>query len=147
VSCPGLHCPGCSGGESIGILAAVVVGLVVADRTVQWVAERIVWIGGTIAVSLAVAVVASMALGAWTERREARFAARRGIYSRADHIAPEPARCQIRHGVSDIGTAGAEIGNGITDLRALPAPGVTINIFGQPSPEQAAVIRQAIERK
>ena len=32
MSCPGLHCPGCSGGQSLGIAAAVVVGLASPPR-------------------------------------------------------------------------------------------------------------------
>jgi hypothetical protein len=92
VSCPGLHCPGCSEGQSLGILAAAVAAAVVADQAVQWVAERIWWIGGTLAVSFALAVAMSMALEALAARRAARFAARHGILSRADVILPGPVR-------------------------------------------------------
>jgi hypothetical protein len=84
MSCPGLHCPGCSGGQSLGILAAAISIAVIADETLQWVAERIWWIAGTMAVSFALAVAASMWLESWADRRGARFAERRGIASRAD---------------------------------------------------------------
>ena len=60
MSCPGLHCPGCSGGQAIGIAAATVVGLVGAAETVQWVAERIAWIGGTVTVCFALSIAAGM---------------------------------------------------------------------------------------
>jgi hypothetical protein len=64
MSCPGLHCPGCSAGQSLGILAAAVIGLAAAE-TVEWVAERIWWIGGTLAACFALAIAASMALERW----------------------------------------------------------------------------------
>ncbi len=93
--CPGFHCPGCSEGQSLGIAAAAVVGLVLADQAVQWVAERIWWIGGTLAVCFALAVAASMWLETQAARRGARFAAAHGILSRADVILPEPVRAVV----------------------------------------------------
>jgi MFS family permease len=90
MSCPGLHCPGCSGGQSLGILAGAVIGLVVVAETVQWVAERIFWIGGTLAVCFALSVAASMWLETRADQRGRAWGAARGIYSRADYIAPEP---------------------------------------------------------
>jgi hypothetical protein len=129
MSCPGLHCPGCSGGQSLGILAAAVVGLAVAAKLVQWVADRIWWIGGTAAVSFALAVAASMWLEGWNARREARFAAAHGILSRADVILPAPAATglprQQRLAVE------------------LPAA-VHIHFHGLPDAEQAAIIRTAL---
>jgi hypothetical protein len=91
MSCPGLHCPGCSGGQSLGITGGVVAALAVAAETVQWVADRIWWIGGTVTVCFAVAVAAGMWLERWADRRGARFAAAHGILSRADVILPAPA--------------------------------------------------------
>jgi hypothetical protein len=131
MSCPGLHCPGCSGGQSLGVLAAVAVGLVVAAETVQWVAENIVWIGLTVAACFALAVAASMALEAWADRRGARFAALHGIRSRADVILPDPVRGVVVERLPE-------------HPAIAPAPRVVINIFGMPSPEQAAIIRQAL---
>jgi hypothetical protein len=84
MSCPGLHCPGCTGKQSLGVLAAAVVVAWIAAETVQWVAERIWWIGGTIAACFALAVAASMWLERLSDARCARFAERRGIASRAD---------------------------------------------------------------
>ncbi len=84
MTCPGLHCPGCSGGQSLGILGGGIALLAIAGQTVQWAAERIWWIGGTLAASFAVAVAVSAALEAWSDRRAARYAAGHGIVSRAD---------------------------------------------------------------
>jgi hypothetical protein len=78
--------------QSLAITGGAVVGLVLAAETVQWVAERVFWIGGTMAACLALSVAASMSLEAWAGRRGARFAAAHGILSRADVILPEPAR-------------------------------------------------------
>jgi hypothetical protein len=130
MSCPGLHCPGCSEGQSLGIAAATVAGLVVTAETVQWVAERIWWIGSTAAVCFALAVAAGMWLERLADRRGARFAAAHGILSRADVILPAPVR------VTAMPDAAAR--------PAIAAPQVTVNLFGVPSPEQAAIIRQAI---
>lgn len=91
MSCPGLHCPGCTGKQSLGVLVGVVAVAYVADEVCIWVAERIWWIGGTVAVCFALATAASMWLEAWAERRGARFAAAHGILSRADVILPEAA--------------------------------------------------------
>jgi hypothetical protein len=122
VSCPGLHCPGCSGAQSAAILAAVVVALVVAYESVQWVAERIWWIGGTVAVCLVLSVAASMWLEGRTQRREVAWGRERGIYSRADGVLPYPVRPAVA----------------FRDLH--------IHLDGVPSAEQAAIVRQAIER-
>jgi hypothetical protein len=130
MSCPGLHCPGCSGGQTAGIAAATVVGLVVAAETMQWVAERIVWISATMAVCFILAVAVGMWLERLADRRGARFAAAHGILSRADVILPYPVR------VTAVPA---------TTLRpAIGATQITVNIFGVPSPEQAAVIRQTL---
>lgn len=85
--CPGLHCPGCTGSQSAVIGGAGVVGLVLACETVQWVADRIWWIGGTVAACFAAAVAVSTALEARSERRGAAYAAAHGIMSRADALA------------------------------------------------------------
>jgi hypothetical protein len=131
MSCPGLHCPGCSGGQSLGILAAVVAVTYVAAETVLWVAEHIWWIVGTLAVCFGLAVAASMWLERWADARGARFAAAHGILSRADVVAPEVVRAAVVERVPE-------------RPAITPAPQVVINIFGMPSPEQAAIIRQAL---
>ena len=92
MSCPGLHCPGCSGGQSLGVLAAAVVGLAVAYETVAVVAEYIVPITAVVAACFALAVAASVWLERWSDRRAAEWGAARGIVSRADVILPEPVR-------------------------------------------------------
>jgi MFS family permease len=126
MSCPGLHCPGCTEGQSLGIVAAAAIGLVLADELVPWVAERVFWIGGTIAVCFVLAVAASMWLETRADRRGRAWGAARGIYSRADCIAAGPVR-QVIDG----------------QVRPAIAPHVTIN--GQVDTEQARVIRQAID--
>jgi hypothetical protein len=80
MTCPGLHCPGCTEGQSLAITSVVVVGLVLAAETVQAVAERVLWIGGTMAVCLALSVAASM----WLEARADRQ--RPGMGSRPRHL-------------------------------------------------------------
>lgn len=128
MSCPGLHCPGCSGGQSLGILAAVVAVTYVAAETVLWVAERIWWIVGTLAVCFALAVAASMWLERWADARGARFAAAHGILSRADVVAPAVVRARVIE----------------PERPGLAATQITVNIFGVPSAEQADIIRQAL---
>jgi hypothetical protein len=128
MSCPGLHCPGCSGGQSAGIAAAVVVGLAVAAEAVQWVADRIWWIGGTAAVCYALAVAAGMRLEARARRREAAWGAARGIYSRADVILPYTPRAAA---------VPAEPAR-----PAIAAPQVVnFNFFGADATRAAAIIR------
>ena len=132
MSCPGLHCPGCSSGQSAGIAAALGVGLVVAASAVPWVEARIWWIGGTLAVCFALSVAASMWLEARSDRRGRQWGADRGIYSRADYIAPLPPRV-VRAEVLDAPRA---------ELPA--AQPVIINVFGHLDADQAEVIRRAI---
>ena len=91
MSCPGLHCPGCSEGGSLAVLAVGVIGLAVAYEAVGWVAERIWWIGGTLAVCFALSVAVSMWMERWAVVRSVRFAARHGIASQADVDALNPA--------------------------------------------------------
>jgi hypothetical protein len=131
MSCPGLHCPGCTGKQSIGVLAAVVAVAWIADETVQWVAERIWWIGGTIAACFALATAASMWLERLSDARCARFAERRGIASRAD--------------VDELTPAG--IAWLLAREQQRPAVGpavVNFNFYGAASPEQVRTARTAI---
>ena len=88
MSCPGLHCPGCSGGQSLGIVAAAGVILGVAYETVAVVKEYIIPIAVLAAVCFALAVAASVWLERWSDRRAAAWGAARGIRSRADVILP-----------------------------------------------------------
>jgi hypothetical protein len=134
VSCPGLHCPGCTGGQSLGILAGVVVVAWIADETVLWVAERIWWIAGTLVLCFALATAASMWLEAWADRRGARFAAAHGIMSRADVALAEPVRTGNRDVVSG---AAVRPTLGFRDLH--------IHLDGVPDATQVALIRQALK--
>jgi hypothetical protein len=131
MSCPGLHCPGCSGGQSLGIFGGTVLAVAVAAETVQWVAERIWWIGGTIAACFALATAASMWLERLSDARCARFAERRGIASRADVDELTPA------GVAWL----------LRQEQQRPAVGpavVNFNFYGAASPEQVRTARTAI---
>jgi hypothetical protein len=130
MSCPGLHCPGCSGGQSLGVLAAAVGLAVLADETVQWVAERIWWIGGTVAACFVLATAASMWLERLSDARCARFAEQRGIASRADvdELNPAGVAWLLRH----------------EQQRPAIGPVVNFNFYGVPADERAAVIRTAI---
>ena len=88
MSCPGLHCPGCSSGQSLAVLGGVAAGVAVACETVRWAAEHAWEIGGTLAACFALSVAACMWLERWAVVRGARFAERHGIYSRAGTITP-----------------------------------------------------------
>lgn len=99
MSCPGLHCPGCSGGQSLGILAATAGLVFVAAEAIVWVAENLWWIVPTAIACYALAVVAAMALERRSDRRAAEWGAARGIVSRADVTLPaRPATPQVTQG-------------------------------------------------
>ena len=88
MSCPGLHCPGCTAGQSAGVFGGAALALAVAYEASGWVAARIWWIAGTAVLSFALSVAASMWLEARSARRGREWGAERGIYSRADLILP-----------------------------------------------------------
>ena len=128
--CAGLHCPGCTEGQSLAITGGAGVGLVLAAETVQWVAERVFWIGGTMAACLALSVAVSMWLERWAVIRGARFAAAHGILSRADVILPEPVRAVVVESAAS---------------RPAIAPAVVLNFYGEAGEDAAArVIRTVL---
>jgi hypothetical protein len=138
MSCPGLHCPGCSGGQSLAILGGTVALFVFAAETVAWVAERIFWIGGTLALCFVLAVAASMWLERWSATRAARWGAARGILSRADVILPEPRAATLTATVIPQAAAGAR-----------PAiehhhHGPVFNFYGPDAEAQAARVIRAL---
>ena len=147
MGCPGLHCPGCSGGQSLAILGGVVAALAVAYEALEWVRRDIWWISSTAAVCYALAIAASMWLYRWADHRGARFAAAHGIVSRADVMALNPARVvpEIRHAQTDFAPAAPA---GLPRQQERPAvgppPAVHIHFHGLPLAEQAAIIRQAL---
>jgi hypothetical protein len=62
-----------------------------AAETVQWVADRVWWIGSTLAVCFALAVAASMWLEARSDRRGATWGAARHLLARRpDPALPDP---------------------------------------------------------
>lgn len=125
--CPGLHCPGCSGRQSLGVLGGLVVVVYIADRLSVWVAEHIWEIGLTVGACFVLAVAASMALESWADRRGARFAQRHGILSRADVILPPVVRASV-----------------ISPEPPAIAPQVVNNYFIADADQAAAIIRHAI---
>lgn len=129
MSCPGLHCPGCSGGQSLAVLGGLGVAVFAAYKIVPWVADRIWWIGGTVAVSVALSAAACLALAAWTDRRTARFAAYRAAV-RAREV-PEV----VTVTATPIPSA---------ERPALGFRDLHIHLDGVPTEAQAAVIRQAL---
>jgi hypothetical protein len=143
VSCPGLHCPGCTEGQSLAITGGAVVGLVLAAETVQWVAERVLWIGGTMAVCLATSVAVSMWLEAWADRRGARFAAAHGILSRADVIRVDAV--EICEPLPHSRPAGRDRVL-VTPARPAiePRPAIHLHFHGVPGEQTAEIIRQAL---
>ena len=143
MSCPGLHCPSCTEGQSIAITGGAVAVLVLAAETIQWVAERVFWVGGTMAACLALSVAASFWLERMADRRGARFAAEHGILSRAD---------VIRVGVVEIceplphsRSAGRDRELVTTARPAIePRPAIHLHFHGVPGEQAAEIIRQAL---
>jgi hypothetical protein len=134
MSCPGLHCPGCSGGQSLGILAGGIVAFVVAYETVAWVRRDGLEIGLTLAACFALAVAASMWLETRADQRGRAWGAARGIYSRADYIAPEPL-CAVTATVIPQASQGTQ------------APAIENHVhfhFDPGDPEAAQFIRSAL---
>lgn len=129
--CPGLHCPGCTGKQSLGALIGVVVVVYVADQLCAWVADRIWWIGGTIAACFILATAASMWLERLSDARCARFAERRGIASRAD--------------VDELTPAGVAWLLAREQQRPAVGPAVVnFNFYAAASPEPARAVRTVI---
>ena len=123
MSCSGLHCAGCAGGMAVPVLPlAGVYGVV-------WIAEHLVEVAIVCGVSGALAVAAVIWLMRWSDRRDA---ARRAAWE-LRYIREEPLIRTVR---SDL-PASAE-------RAALPFRDLHIHIDGQPNPEHAAIIRQAI---
>jgi hypothetical protein len=119
-----LHCPGCTGGQSLGVLAVAAAGLAVAYETVAVVAAHIWEIGGTVAACAVLSAAAVVWLESRTRRREAAWAAARGIYSRGDLILPER----------------------VTPPRRVTASGgVTIQFINPAQAQQAEVIRALMD--
>jgi hypothetical protein len=129
--CAGLHCPGCSEGQSLGIFGSVAAGVLAADQTVQWVADRIWWIGGTLAASYAVAVAVTMWLERRADARGVRYAEQHGIASRAD--------------VEELTPAGVAWLTSHEQPHALGATVIKLNIYTADAEASAArIIRTAL---
>jgi hypothetical protein len=158
MSCPGLHCPGCSSGQSAAIGVVGVVGLVVAYEAVVSVAEHIWEIGGTIVVCFALSIAISMWMERWAVVRGTRFAVARGVASQADVAALNPAgvawlerervreleqaqRDALRHQRAlELARASAPVIQNVIDPAALLTAAV------QYQPEPVRVLRGEVER-
>jgi hypothetical protein len=90
MSCPGLHCPGCSEGQLLAIVGGVVAGLVVAYEAVRRVAERIWWIGFTARASSWSPPLRAGGSNGWPIAAMPDSLPGHGILSRADRILHAP---------------------------------------------------------
>jgi hypothetical protein len=123
MSCSGLHCGGCAGGMAVPVVPlAAIYGL-------AWVAEHIIEVAIVSAACGALAVAAVVALMRWQERREARRAASRSIWT----VRAEPVTKRSRDFFSPP-----------PPRRELEAGGVHLHFHGLPDDRQAAIIRQAL---
>ena len=124
-----MACPGpalrrmCSAGP-----AAPVVPLRRCSSASMWVAEHLVEVIATSAVCGALAVAAVALLMRWADRRDARQRAAASIWT----VRPSALPADRREAV------------GQAERAALPFRDLHIHLDGMPSPEQAAVIRQAL---
>jgi hypothetical protein len=85
VSCNGLHCAGCGGGSAVPVVALAAV------EGFAWVAAHIIEVAVTSAACGALALAAVAALMRWTDRRDARRAAARPLWSAREVPAVTPA--------------------------------------------------------
>jgi hypothetical protein len=126
MACSGLHCAGCAGG---GIAVPVVP--LIAIYGLVWVAEHIIEVAIVSAVCGVLAVAAMVALMRWADRMDCRRAARWQLVQARK--VPEVVT------VTATALPGSERATlGFRDLH--------IHLDGQPTTEQAAVIRQALGR-
>jgi hypothetical protein len=125
MSCDGLHCAGCIGG------AAVPVVPLLGFCGAAWVAEHLIEVAITCGVSGALAVAAVVALVRLGNRRDERQRAAASIWT----VREVPL---ITHTRAEPVTSASRAALGFRDLH--------VHLDGQPTAEQAAVIRQALGR-
>lgn len=123
MSCSGLHCAGCAGG------AAVPVVPLLGFCGAAWVAEHLIEVAITCGVSGALAVAAVVALMRLGNRRDDRQRAAASIW-----IAREAP--PITHVRAESVTSAERPALGFRDLH--------VHLDGQPTAEQAEVIRRAV---
>lgn len=123
MSCAGLHCSGCAGGVTVPPVAfAVLYGF-------AWVLDHLLEVAVVSAACGALAVAAVVALMRWGSRRDERQRAAASIWT-------------VRTEVIDSGAQRAAVGP--AGRAALPFRDVHIHLDGQPTAEQAEVIRRAL---
>jgi hypothetical protein len=124
MSCPGLHCACCSGGIAVPVVPLVVF------LGVDWVVTHLVEVAIVSGTCGALAIAASIALFRWASRRDDRRLAAWRLHART-----VPA--VVKADATPIASASAApLALGFRDLH--------IHIDGVTSPEQAAIIRQAL---
>ena len=123
MSCPGLHCACCAGGITVPVVP------IAAAFGVAWIAGHLVEVAIVCGTCGALAVAASVALFRWASRRDDR----RLAAWRLSRVREAP---QIRAIRADPVTPAERPALGFRDLH--------LHFDGMPSPEQAAVIRQAL---
>jgi len=124
-SCPGLHCACYAGGITVPMVP------IAAAFGVAWIIEHLVEVAIVCGTCGALAVAASIALLRWADRRDdRRLAAWRPLHARA-----VPAVVKVD---------ATPIAFSLGDRPALGIRDLHIHIDGMPTPEQGAVIRQAL---
>jgi hypothetical protein len=136
--CEGLHCRGCrDGGSGKAVLAGG--GIVAGVLAAEWVAAHAWEVLAVTAVCGALAVAAVVALLRWAQRRDARHAAGmpfltvREVPGTGTPVTGSGTRAPIP------GTSAEQLALGFRELH--------IHLDGQPTAEQAEVIRQALHRR
>jgi hypothetical protein len=124
MTCPGLHCPGCSscsGGGWLVRLAALVFAVI---EIAEFIAARIWWILGGTAVAIAVPVYIVWRLTRWQQHREAVHAVQRPFVTEREAPAAVPSAARRELGSATV---------------------INVNIFTADAEESAArIIRQAL---
>jgi uncharacterized membrane protein len=132
MGCPGVHCACCAGGFTVPVVP------IAAALGMAWIADHIVEVAIVCGVSGALAVAAAVALMRWCDRRQARAAASRTIWTAREVPSAAPGIAQV--------LAQSRIREPLTDSER-PALGyreLHIHLDGVPSAGQPEVIRRAL---
>jgi len=137
MACAGLHCACCSGGSAAPALAFG------AAYGLAWVAEHIIEVAIVSGACGVLSVAAVVALMRWCARRDARRAA----FWAARVVTPNP-QALADSGTSAVTQSGTcmPIPGTSAEQLALGFRELHIHLDGIPAAEQAAVIRQALNR-
>ena len=125
MSCDGLHCAGCPGGASVPPVTFIeLYGLV-------WVTEHIIEVGIMSAVGAFLAVVAAARIKRWSDRRDAKRAARGTLLVTRPDAAPLPPARQR-----------AELPPVVNNYFYVADPVVAARVIRQARPAQAVTFTQ-----